>query len=218
AAMNTSNRAGREWPADDSMALRDRRRDAIKSERQRCDEQRRTDEKLLHEAYSNIVTLISPDRARAMLSERRAGCALYQQKERSDEGLIEVGRERHLNRPSRPSCAVPLSPRPLSDESLVRQQTPTPSAPALGVRFLRREVCWGRRWRTSGQRRPPSACVERRQRLRDDCSSSIAVRATVPIRCLFRYAAICSSPHVMWPALLIAGLAALTPRVGSSAR
>jgi hypothetical protein len=48
AAMNASKRAGRKRPADDGMGLRDPGRNTIKGKRQRGEEQRRTDEKLLH--------------------------------------------------------------------------------------------------------------------------------------------------------------------------
>jgi hypothetical protein len=48
-AMNACNREGGERPPDDSMGLRDSGRDTVKGEGQRSEEQRRSDEKFLHE-------------------------------------------------------------------------------------------------------------------------------------------------------------------------
>ena len=49
--------------------------------------------------------------------------------------VIEFWQERLLDRVSGPCWAISPSPKVLSGESLVRQQTPTPSAPRLGFGF-----------------------------------------------------------------------------------
>src|SRR6516164_645310 len=58
AAMHACKRHRRPRSADDGVGLRDGGRDAVKSEGQRSEEQRRSDENLLHESSSMIVTLI----------------------------------------------------------------------------------------------------------------------------------------------------------------
>jgi len=58
AAMHACKRHRRARSADDGVGLGDSGRDAVKSEGQRSEEQRRSDENLLHESSSIIVTLI----------------------------------------------------------------------------------------------------------------------------------------------------------------
>jgi hypothetical protein len=58
AAMHACKRHRRARSAYDRVGLGDDGRDAVKGEGQRSEEQRRSDEKLLHESSSMIVTLI----------------------------------------------------------------------------------------------------------------------------------------------------------------
>jgi hypothetical protein len=67
AAMHARKRHRRARSADDGVGLGHGGRDTIKSEGQRSEEQRRSDERLFHESSSIIVTLIPSSTRRQCL-------------------------------------------------------------------------------------------------------------------------------------------------------